>query len=265
MRQKHFTLIELLVVIAIIAILAALLLPALNQARETSRSSSCKNNLKQQGQALLLYTTDYRDTFPVSNLTASGTEYWFWVGLLSSRGYLTKSIMMCPSRTRTKSATGSAYFDNFWKNRLSTYENALNNPDNENWRICDYGLNFQYVGGIPISRFRRASQTLMVTEGGIADRIIGDPNPYGYHRLDANYPTSGSGTTVWPAHRGLTEAGAVFIDGHVVSQRGPAGEAGAEFLMRNITSKLAAPWVDSGNTANAKYNVWIRHDGWYKY
>ncbi len=64
-RKGAFTLIELLVVIAIIAILAALLMPALARAKKMAHRTSCINNIRQQGIALVIYTGDYTEYYPV--------------------------------------------------------------------------------------------------------------------------------------------------------------------------------------------------------
>ncbi|MBE6380518.1 MAG: DUF1559 domain-containing protein [Lentisphaerae bacterium] len=71
--KKQFTLIELLVVIAIIAILAAMLLPALSAARERARNANCIGKLKQIGTAMIMYAGDNKSYLPVNSLRNSKT------------------------------------------------------------------------------------------------------------------------------------------------------------------------------------------------
>ena len=86
-RGKAFTLIELLVVIAIIALLISMLLPALKQAREVSRSVICMANLRSAGQAGAMYQADSKDRLWILNPRGTSTNYYDMTGYNANANY----------------------------------------------------------------------------------------------------------------------------------------------------------------------------------
>ena len=137
---KKFTLIELLVVIAIIAILAGMLLPALNQAREKAKAIKCAGNLKQMGTALSMYTGDYDDWMTVNQISNSVNRNMQWRMELSQ--YICGSPVTSSSDrkiktgafecTSFKNATGDSNWDGGYGQ--NAYDPTANNGWQQNTR-----------------------------------------------------------------------------------------------------------------------------------
>ena len=120
LRLRRFTLIELLIVIAIIAILAGMLLPSLNTARNRAKAISCVNNMKQLGVGIIQYVNDHDGIIPMLDYN-TGSHRWT-VALIGNMenntvkgDYIPISVLECPAMVRNADMTGTVTSGNAWE------------------------------------------------------------------------------------------------------------------------------------------------------
>ncbi|MGE4565168.1 MAG: type II secretion system protein [Victivallaceae bacterium] len=212
-RVQQFTLIELLVVVAIIAILAAMLLPALNKARSVARKTQCLNHIRQVNMGLRFYADGNDDWLPQLNSTFGSYVKYYWISrLIHDRHITSGGILACPEQAFKPYGSG-AYGDLF-VDYVRKYQGSFG--ESYTLSFMSYGYNTMLSSGsgaVKLNRVKKPSETISLAENA---RLNLD-DVRGYYGVYYKYNSTNSYGHVYPRHHQFANIG--WLDGHATSER----------------------------------------------